>query len=50
MSYNIDTKIIKIILRQLLGALSYIHSQSIIHRDIKLENIVFDVDPQICKI
>ena len=37
-----------IIIKQLLGALTFIHNNSIIHRDIKLENIVFDINPKDC--
>ena len=34
-------KIIANILKQLLGALAYMHSLNIVHRDIKLDNMVF---------
>jgi calcium-dependent protein kinase len=36
-----NERIIASIMKQLLSALSYMHSLNIIHRDIKLDNIVF---------
>lgn len=38
---NYSEKIIRAILEQLLSALNYIHSFGIVHRDLKLENLVF---------
>lgn len=38
---HFDENIVKTILRQLLGCLNYLHTFHIVHRDIKLENIVF---------
>ncbi len=33
-------KFVKRIIKQLIGALNYIHSMGYVHRDIKLENII----------
>lgn len=34
-------KVIRTILQQLLSAINYIHTLNIVHRDLKLENLVF---------
>lgn len=38
-SYNED--VIRVILRQLLGCLNYLRTIRVVHRDLKLENVVF---------
>lgn len=46
--HNLPTKQqIKSILQQLVGVLEYIHNKGIVHRDIKLENILIDQKMQI---
>lgn len=34
-------KVVRTILQQLLSAINYIHMLNIVHRDLKLENLVF---------
>jgi serine/threonine protein kinase len=38
---NYSEQAIRTIIKKLMSALSYIHKLNIIHRDIKLDNIVF---------
>ena len=33
------------IIRQILQALNYMHSQGVVHRDLKLENVMVDLQP-----
>jgi len=41
---KLSEKIAKFIFRQIIEALQYIHSKNIIHRDIKLDNILIDLN------
>lgn len=39
--HKYSSEAIRIIMRKILSALSYIHKLNIVHRDIKLDNVVF---------
>ena len=41
---KLSEKVAKFIFRQIIEALQYIHSKNIIHRDIKLDNILIDLN------
>ena len=38
---EVSEGVMKVIMQQLLGCLNYLHKLNIVHRDIKLENVVF---------
>ena len=44
---KISEKISKFIFRQILQAIKYIHSKNIVHRDIKLDNVLIDLNNNI---
>lgn len=44
---KLTENIAKFIFRQIIEALQYIHSQNVVHRDIKLDNILIDLSNNI---
>ena len=48
--YSIKLKVMKILLKQIINGLKYIHINKVAHRDLKPENIVFSSDDNQIKI
>lgn len=38
---NISEETIKVIMKQIISVLNYLYTSSVVHRDLKMENIVF---------
>lgn len=41
-SWNVNERIVKQVFKQIVNALTYCHSKDVVHRDLKLENILID--------